>query len=369
MKRFLFICLALILAVSAWIFWKKSAAPQTHYRTAKVGYTTVVQSVSANGRINPVTLVNVGSQVSGRVDELFADYNDIVRKRQELARIDPSVYEEQLKQAQASLAEAKANLEFLALQEERLRGLYAKDYVAKQDWDNAKSQYEVAKARVNNANAQIAQVKTNLGYTRIFSPVNGIVIARMVDVGQTLAASFETPVLFQIAPDISQMQIDTSISEADIGMIQKGQKATFTVDAYPTLTFKATVKEIRLNATIQQGVVFYNVVLSVDNRDQKLMPAMTAYVRVEVAKKENVLAIPNAALRYAPSDVVSPKTEYSVVYKLERDKPVPISLRTGITDGVVSEVLAGNIKVGDSLIIGEENAQAKQKGRFRLRFL
>jgi len=191
----------------------------------------------------------------------------------------------------------------------------------------------------------------------------------MVDVGQTLAASFETPVLFQIAPDISQMQIDTSISEADIGMIQKGQKATFTVDAYPTLTFKATVKEIRLNATIQQGVVFYNVVLSVDNRDQKLMPAMTAYVRVEVAKKENVLAIPNAALRYAPSDVVSPKTEYSVVYKLERDKPVPISLRTGITDGVVSEVLAGNIKVGDSLIIGEENAQAKQKGRFGCAFV
>jgi HlyD family secretion protein len=369
MKRFLFICLVLILAVSAWLFWKKGAAPPIHYRTAKVGHATIVQNVAANGRINPVTIVNVGSQVSGRVDELFADYNDIVRKGQELARIDPSVYEEQLKQAQASLAEAKANLEFLALQEERMHGLYAKDYVSKQDWDNAKSQYEVAKARVHNANAQIAQVKTNLGYTRIFSPVNGIVIARLVDVGQTLAASFETPVLFQIAPDISKMQIETSISEADIGMIQKGQKATFTVDAYPALTFAATVKEIRLNATIQQGVVFYNVVLNADNQDQKLLPAMTAYVRVEVAKKENVLAMPNAALRYAPSDAVAPKTEYSVVYKLENNKPVPVPVRAGITDGLVSEVLAGNLKEGDVLVLGEESAKQAKKGRFRFRFL
>lgn len=369
MKRFLLVVFLIVLAVMSWIFFKKSSAPKVSYRTAAVARATIVQNVAANGRINPVTIVNVGAQVSGRVDELFADYNHAVHKGQELARIDPALYEDQLKQAEAGLAEAKANLDFYVLQEQRMHDLYKQDYVSRQEWDNAKSQFDAAKARVESSSAQIAQVKTNLGYTRIFSPVNGIVVARLVDVGQTLAASFETPVLFQIAPDISKMQIETSISEADIGMIQKGQKATFTVDAYPDLTFNATVKEIRLNATIQQGVVFYNVVLNADNHDQKLLPAMTAYVRVEVAKKENVLAIPNAALRYAPSDAVAPKTEYSVVYKLENNKPVPVPLRTGITDGLVSEVLAGNLKEGDILVVGEESAKQVKKGRFRFRFL
>ncbi len=256
--------------------------------------------MSANGTLNPVVLVNVGTQVSGTVKKLHVDFNDRVKAGQILLELDPALLVAQVGQDEANLNSAKASLELAELNETRAHTLWQQDSIAKQEVDTAVQVRKSAQAQVAQASAQLAKDRTNLGYSVIRSPVAGVVVNRAVDLGQTVAASFQTPTLFQIAQDLRKMQIDSSFAEADIGNIRVGQPVQFTVDAFPERTFSATVRQVRLNPTTQQNVVTYDVVVAVDNPDQILMPGMTAYVNVIVSQRKSALLVPNAALRFKP---------------------------------------------------------------------
>jgi RND family efflux transporter, MFP subunit len=276
----------------------------------------IVSSVTATGTVNAVTTVLVGTQVSGTIKTLYVDFNSPVKKNQLIAQIDPATFEAQVEQAKANLFSAKANLdksEATVIDAkrtmERNRELVSENLIAQSDFDTAETNYETAKASVSAAKAQIAQTEaslkfaeTNLQYSRILSPVDGVVISRSVDVGQTVAASFQTPTLFTIAQDLTKMQIDTNVDEADIGKVSVGQKVDFTVDAYPEITFKGTVWQIRNAPIIVQNVVTYDVVIKVDNPELKLKPGMTANVSIITSFKKDILKIPNAALRFMPQE-------------------------------------------------------------------
>ncbi len=296
------------------LFGCKGDAPS--YRTDPVSIGDIQQTVTATGTVNAVTTVQVGTQVSGTIKTLYVDFNSRVKKGQLIAQIDPSTFESQVQQAKANLLSAEANLEkaqtALANDKktfDRNKELLAKKLIAQSDLDTAETNYQSDKAQVASAKAQIEQAKAsldlsqqNLAYTRIISPVDGVVISRAVDVGQTVAASFQTPTLFTIAQDLTKMQIDTNIAESDIGVIKVGQDVEFTVDAYPDTTFKGKVWQIRQAPIIVQNVVTYDVVIQVNNRDLKLMPGMTANVSVIIMTRHDVLRITNAALRFRFSE-------------------------------------------------------------------
>jgi len=293
----------LVGAAVVWLLMPTKASAEGRYTTVALEHGAITQSVAANGTLNPVVLVSVGSQVSGIVHKLHADFNGKVKAGQVLLELDPTLTRAQLQQSEANLASAQASLDLAQANEERARGLYAQEYVTRQDLDVAVQALKAAKAQFAVVQAQVVRDRRNLDNTVIRSPVSGVVVSREVDVGQTVAASLQSPVLFKIAQDLSHMQIDTSYAEADIGNIRVGQQATFRVDAFPNRTFRGEVKQVRLNPTTQQNVVTYDVVVSVDNLDQALMPGMTAYVSILVAQRQNVLLVPNAALRFRPADV------------------------------------------------------------------
>ncbi|MBM4202321.1 MAG: efflux RND transporter periplasmic adaptor subunit, partial [Gammaproteobacteria bacterium] len=271
------------------------------YRTEPVTRGEVFQTVSANGTLNPVVLVNVGTQISGRIQRLHADFNDQVREGQVLAELDPRLIQAQLRQSRANVASAQADLRLAESNAERTRAMVQRKFLAEAELDTAIKTADVARAALERARAQVAFEETNLLYTVIRSPVSGIVISRNVDVGQTVAATFQTPVLFQIAQDLTRMQIDTSLAEADVGGVRVGQAATFTVDAYPERVFKGVVRQIRMNPSVQQNVVTYDVVVTVDNTERLLLPGMTAVVTIRIAERQQVLRLPLAALRFRPS--------------------------------------------------------------------
>jgi len=332
-----------------------------------------VKTVSANGTLNPVTLVNVGTQVSGTVKELNADYNDHVEKGQVLARLDPSLFEAQLKQDQATLTSAQASLKLARTTAKRNRDLYAKGYIAESDLDNSNQALADAKAKVASARAQIERDKTNLSYTVIRSPVSGVVVSRNVDVGQTVAASFQTPTLFQIAQDLTRMQIDTSMAEADVGGVKVGQKVSFTVDAYPDQTFHGTVRQIRLNPTIQQNVVTYDVVVNVNNPEGILLPGMTAYVTVVIDRRNDVLRVPNAALRFHPPGTQALGNQKNPnarrLYRVQDNTLVPVPVTIGIANNQYTQITAGNLKAGDHVVVEDlkPGSNGKAPGHFRFR--
>jgi HlyD family secretion protein len=393
------------------------------FRTVKVERGEISSIVTATGTINPVITVLVGSQVSGTIKALYADFNSQVKEGQVIAQIDPAIFEAQVEQAKANVATALANLsnaqanlqntqanlvkaEVAVLDTKRTldrnRPLVEKKVIAQATMDtaqanydtavaqrdvakaqveSAKSQMESSKAQVEQAKAALKLAETNLRYTTIRSPVNGIVISRNVDVGQTVAASLQAPTLFTIAKDLTQMQVDTNFSEADIGRIEEEQEATFTVDAYPERTFRGRVSEIRNAPLTVQNVVTYDVVIQVDNKDLKLKPGMTANVTIMVAHRDGVLKIPNAALRFRPEFAkkegtgekrkeASPKAGPGPTERLEErrpnrvwvlspeGKPVPISVVLGITDGTFSEVVSGELKEGMEVIV-EETSKGK----------
>jgi len=368
-------------ALGAW-YWQVNyrASAAQRYRTQQVQTGDITKTVSANGTLNPVVLVNVGTQVSGTVKKLHVDFNDRVRAGQVLLELDPALYAAQVKQSEANLHSAQASLELARANEARSRTLFEQQYISKQDYDQAVETLKAGAAQVELAQAQLARDRTNLAYSVIRSPVSGVVVARAVDVGQTVAASFQTPTLFQIAQDLRKMQIDSSFAEADVGMIRVGQPVQFSVDAFPNRSFSAAVRQVRLNATTQQNVVTYDVVVSVDNPEEILMPGMTAYVNVVVAQRKDVMLVPNAALRYRPRDAGA-KTQAQkgksekeavaggVVYVLQAGRVQPVSVKTGISDSRVTEVLQGELKVGDPVVVGEiEGAEAGQApGTMRLR--
>ena len=361
--------IAVVAIGSATVAWR--AADQTRqgkkYRVEPAVTRDITQSVSANGTLNPVVLVNVGTQVSGTVKKLSADFNDHVKAGQVLLELDPALLQAQVNQDVANVANAKAVLDLAIANEARSRTLWDQDSIAKQALDTAVQARESAEAQLKQAEATLAKDKVNLDYAVIRSPVSGVVVNRAVDLGQTVAASFQTPTLFQIAQDLSKMQIDSSFAEADVGYIKSGQPVQFTVDAFADRIFTAHVQQVRLNATTQQNVVTYDVVVAVDNPDQILMPGMTAYVSVQVAQSKQALAVPNAALRFRPaegSEVASkekpqPRTDdhSGTVYVTDVGKLRAIPVRTGISDGRFTEILDGDVKPGDPLVVASGEAR------------
>ena len=373
-KKLIALVLLVILAGMGYFLKNGKTNPQDRYKTQEVDRGDIIQGISANGALNPEVLVNVGTQVSGTVNKLHADFNDHVESGQILAELDPSLFQAQVAQDQANLMNAQSNLKLAKIKEQRSRTLFEKGFVSATDIDQAKQTLEAAQAQLAMAQAQLDRNRTNLRYTIIRSPISGVVVARNVDLGQTVAASFQTPTLFQIAKDLRQMQIDTSIAEAVVGAISIGQPVKFTVDAFLDKEFSGTVKQIRLNPTIQQNVVTYNVVVLVDNADGKLMPGMTAHVLININQRTNVLRIPNAALRFKPQSNEEPKSNNhkkqrgTTVYLLGADgNPRPVTIKTGITDNTLTEVVSGDIKAGDKLVIRELAADKKKEGNFKLR--
>ena len=268
-KKTLLIFLLLALAAGGYYYYKdsKKLRPEQLYRFQELTQGDVAQNVSANGTLNPVTLISVGTQVSGRVSKLYVDFNDKVEKGQILLELDDSLLTAQIAQTQGNVRNAQASVELAKANEARMRTLFGQEYVSRQELDQAVQALKSARAQLETAQAQMRRDQTNLGYSIIRSPVSGVVIARLVDIGQTVAASFQTPELIKIAQDLSKMQIDSSFAEADIGNIKVGQKAKFSVDAFPNRTFEGVVKQLRLNPTVTSNVVTYNVVVSVDNLD------------------------------------------------------------------------------------------------------
>ncbi len=372
----------LAVVIGARYAWKVTHAPKAaeRYETAAADRGNIVQIVIASGTLNPVVLVNVGTQVSGTISKLYADFNDHVKAGQVLAKLDPALLKAQLLQSQANLASAQANLTLAESNANRSRLLFQQQMVSQANLDQTAQALAAAQAQVELARAQVNRDRTNLNYATIRSPVSGVVVARNVDVGQTVAASFQTPTLFTIAQDLRRMQIDTSVAEADIGGVRKGQTVNFSVDAFPDREFQGKVFQVRLNPTIQQNVVTYDVVVSVDNRERLLMPGMTANVHIITAQRKNVLRIPNSILRYRPAVAQAPtpaedsptadSSEGKTVYLLRNNQVTPVRIQTGITDNKFTEVVGGDLKPGDRLIVEDREAKKPaSSGQFHFRAL
>lgn len=390
-----------------WLFWigipvvliggvafLRNGGKAPHYRTAKVERGEITAVVSATGKINAVVTVQVGSQVSGTIQRLFVDFNSRVKKGEIVAQIDPVLFQAQVEQAKATLAHDQANVEKagVALVDakrnlRRMEELLSLNLISQSEKDTSQTAYDSAAAGLKAAQAQVTQgqaalklAETNLRYTTILSPVDGIVISRNVDVGQTVAASLQAPTLFTIAQDLSKMQVDTSVDEADIGKVGVGQEAEFTVDAYPDSPFRGTVHDIYNQPIVVQNVVTYDAILRVKNPDLKLKPGMTANVTIKVGQKENVLKLPNAALRYRPEKLRGPSSpgraeranaaNTAEVWVLRNGKEVPVRVTLGLGDGSFTEVVGGVLKEGDEVITEKVRSNGAPTGARppRLRF-
>lgn len=360
-----------LIAIAAGIYWFSPwhASEQIpNYRTEKIGKGNIIKAISANGTLNPVVLVNVGTQISGVINKLNVDFNDRVHKDQVLAEIDPSLINAQLEQSQANLANAQAALKLAQANETRSKELYAQDYVARSDLDQSVQALEAARAQVNSAIGQLKRDKTNKGYTIIKSPVSGVVVSRNVDLGQTVAASFQTPTLFTIAQDLQHMQIDTSVAEADVGGIRIEQTVNFTVDAYPDRVFQGKVHRIRLDSKVLQNVVTYDVVIDVNNPEEILLPGMTAFVSIIFDERNDSLKLPLAALKFRPAGEISKPGKN--IYRLDNNKAVAVPVQIGIADGKYAELTGGDLKEGDEVILedqSERKSENKGQGNFRIR--
>jgi HlyD family secretion protein len=288
------------------------------------------------------------------------------------------LFQAQVKQSEANVSSAEASLALASANAVRTRDLFAQEYVSKQELDQAEQAKQAAQAQLQLSKAQLQKDRTNLSYTVIRSPVSGVVVDRQIDVGQTVAASFQTPTLFKIAQDLRQMQIDSSFAEADVGNIREAQQVRFSVDAFPTRSFQGVVKQVRLNPTTQQNVVTYDVVVSVNNPEEILLPGMTAYVNITIAERHNVLLVPNAALRFKPQESGDKEggrrerqeENRGTVYVLQGKQLKAVSVTTGITDNRFTEVVSGSLKAGDEVVV--EDAQAaggdeRSSSRFRMR--
>jgi len=354
------VVVAAVVIGGALYFVLRSGSNGVAYRTDAVTRGDVQQSVTATGTVNPVTTVLVGTQVSGTIREISVDFNSRVRKGQVIARIDPTLYETQLDQARANTDRADAAMRDAERLLNQNKTLYARNLVAKNDYETALTNYDSAKASLAQMKAALKSAEANLSYTKIYSPVDGIVISRNVDVGQTVAASFQTPTLFTIAQDLTKMQIDTNIAESDIGMVKLGQSVEFSVDAYPDTTFKGKVWQKRQAPITIQNVVTYDVVIQVDNHDLKLMPGMTANVSVVIETRHDVLRITNAALRFRMSDRPASSGSAAAnaggkkgpaIWVLENGKPARVNIVPGISDGTYTEIVSGELKEGQQIIV------------------
>ena len=368
----------------------KNKNSEAKFITAEVQRGDISIMVTATGSLKAVTTVQVGSQVSGTISALYADFNDKVKKGQVLAQLDPTFLKAQVAQAQADLEKAVASAELSRKNYERTLLLFQRNMVAESDTEVSATNYELAKAQEKSAQASLDRVLTNLDYATIASPINGVVISRNVDVGQTVAASLQAPTLFTIAQDLTKMQVQTSVDEADIGNIREGQEALFTVDAYPEKSFKGAVKQVRLSPEIVQNVVSYDVIIEVLNPDLLLKPGMTANVTILVDQKRDVLKVPSGALRFRPptgtkesfsgmgrtgqmrqnappgdNDSGKPNPNRSggvsrnVLWILgPQEKPRPVPVEIGISDGTFTQIISDDLKEGDKVITAQRGIEA-----------
>lgn len=358
-----------LIGIILWIYFG-TKTKRKDYVTVDITRGDIVQTVTATGEIMPVNTVNVGSQVSGTIEDIFVDYNSRVKKGDLLLTIEPSVLQSTVDEAKASLDSAKSELKYAQSEFKRNETLYRDGFISRAEMEKSETIYEQAQQAVNKAQYSYERAVTNLGYATITSPVDGTVISRKVDKGQTVAASFQTPDLFEIAEDLSKMQIETAVSEADIGMIKEGLPVTFTVDAYPNQTFKGNVQQIRLSPTNVSNVVVYTVVIDVDNSDLKLMPGMTAFVTVVVAEAKNTWKTKNSGLlirtykniiKNVPDDI-TPKTHLAI----KRGKDIVfVPYTRGIATPTDTQIISDGIKENDKLVIGFTGQTTTNKSTMR----
>lgn len=390
MKRSVLLVLGLVLVLLAVWWFRRGGSGGVSYRTVEVTRGAITQAVTATGTLNPVVNVQVGSQISGNVSKLYVDYNSSVKAGQIIAEIEPAIFKAAVTQAQGELQNAQAGLELAQLNEKRMRDLVEKQTTSQSELDSAIATLHQAEANVMIKHGALDRAKTDLDHCTITSPIDGTVISRSVDVGQTVAASLSAPVIFTIANDLAKMQIDTNVAEADVGVIERGQDVEFTVDAFPTRTFHGQVVQVRNAPTTVQNVVTYDTVIEVNNADLKLKPGMTANVSIVVAKRDQVLKVSNAALRFrSPEDAAAQpassgppagqrhggrgsgggaRSVEKTVYALAKSagSPQPLKIKTGISDGIFTEVTEG-AKEGDQIVtaaIGKTAAPTETNNPF-----
>jgi HlyD family secretion protein len=377
------VALVLILLAALLVLRRCSGPGDASYQTAPVTRGPMTQAVTATGTLNPVVNVQVGSQVSGNIAKLFADFNSQVKAGQVVAQIDPAIFQATVTQAEGDLASAQAALELARANARRTEDLVRKQNSAQADLDQAIATLHQSEANVKIKEGALAKAKADLDHCTITSPIDGVVISRSVDVGQTVAASLQAPVIFAIANDLTKMQIDSNVAEADVGVVAVDQSVDFTVDAFPSRTFHGKVVQVRNAPITVQNVVTYDTVIGVTNEDLKLKPGMTANVSIVIAHKDDVIKVANAALRYRPADATpeprrspgpsgssgsrgsgagrpgagAPREQRTerTVYVLRGSRPEPVKIKTGISDGVTTEVLEG-LKEGDKVVTAQLNA-------------
>ncbi|MBR6127170.1 efflux RND transporter periplasmic adaptor subunit [bacterium] len=369
-RNILFGVLALIIIIILVVIFKNGSVK---YITKEVTRGTITQYVEASGTIKPINTIAVGTQVSGTVAKIYVDYNSQVKQGQLLAELDPSLFQANVDQstaklnnAQAAFAKAQANLVYKKNNYQRYEHLYAKNYVSKDDVELARANYltaqadvAAAKAEMNASQASLNNNLTNLGYSKITSPVDGTVISRAVDVGQTVAASFNTPTLFEVAQDLTKMQIETSVSEADIGRIKVGQKAEYTLDGYPNRKFEGNVTQVRLASTTTNNVVTYTVIVSVDNSDGLAIPGMSANVSIITGEAKDVLCVDNKALKFSPADNTQ-KYEKQGVWIMTPAGPKRHDVELGLSDDTKTQIISKEIKEKDKVIVGSLSNKSKK---------
>jgi HlyD family secretion protein len=344
-KKLLIIASILVVAAVAILVFKPFSKKNVEYTfdTVKVERGTISSTVTATGTIQAIKTINVGTQVSGLIDKIYADFNDNVKKGQILAQLDETALKAQLDQSQSQVDQAQAQLDYQAATYNRLKALFDKNLIAQADYDQAVYNYDNARASLSNAKSALDRAKVNLAYATIYSPIDGVVLNRAIELGQTVAASFNTPTLFSIANDLTQMQVQTSVDEADIGKVKEKQRVEFTVDAYPDLKFEGSVSQVRLQPTTTNNVVTYTVILNAPNPDKKLMPGMTASATIYVDEKDSTLILSGKALRFAPS------AAYLQKMRAEMKKNMPS--RNGAmasTSGTPSSIPSGSGQAGAS---------------------
>lgn len=374
-KRTLVIAaVAAIAALAVWLLSGGKKEEKITFDTAAVAPANIMNSITATGTIEPVTSVTVGTQVSGIVSKLFVDYNSVVKKGQVIAELDKTNLMSQLNTAKTQLATAQSQLNYQTANYKRYKTLFEKGLVAADDFDNAKLSYTQAKEQVASAKEEVQRAQTNLSYATITSPIDGVVLSKSVEEGQTVAASFSTPELFTIAQDLTNMQVVADVDEADIGDVKEGERVSFTVDAYPDDTFEGEVKQVRQEATTTNNVVTYEVVISAPNADLKLKPGLTANVTIYTAERKGVLSVPSKALRFTPQketvgkmkivDVANAKNK---VWTIEGNSIVAHKVNIGMTDGTNTQIVGGiaegtKVITGLNVMGGEEKMPMEAQG-------
>lgn len=373
-KTLVIVAVAAIAALAVWLLSGGKKEEKITFDTATVAPANIMNSITATGTIEPVTSVTVGTQVSGIVSKLFVDYNSVVKKGQVIAELDKTNLMSQLNTAKTQLATAQSQLNYQTANYKRYKTLFEKGLVAADDFDNAKLSYTQAKEQVASAKEEVQRAQTNLGYATITSPIDGVVLSKSVEEGQTVAASFSTPELFTIAQDLTNMQVVADVDEADIGDVKEGERVTFTVDAYPDDTFEGEVKQVRQEATTTNNVVTYEVVISAPNADLKLKPGLTANVTIYTAERKGVLSVPSKALRFTPQketvgkmkivDVANAKNK---VWTIEGNSIVAHKVNIGMTDGTNTQIVGGiaegtKVVTGLNVMGGEEEKPMEAQG-------